>query len=161
MRYPNTISHRYRAQQFMTDLLILDPQHQSLKRFLPSGTETYLADLLDRHAVVVRLSRPRRSKLGDHRAPSGDTIGFRSTTISTRMPFSRRCCTRLLMPLLGNPIGNGHARSSRMDQNGRKLLNLCLPRLWLLTHCQRMSALPWLLLCATHQLPPVAIAQSY
>ena len=55
----------------MTDLLILDPQHQSLKRFLPSGTETYLADLLDRHAVVVRLSRPRRSKLGDHRAPSG------------------------------------------------------------------------------------------
>jgi hypothetical protein len=43
---------------------------QALNRFLPSGTHRYFAELLSRHPIVVRLSRPRRSKLGDHRAPS-------------------------------------------------------------------------------------------
>jgi SprT protein len=37
---------------------------------LPPGTRGYVAELLAAHPVDVRVSRPRRTKLGDHRAPS-------------------------------------------------------------------------------------------
>jgi SprT protein len=37
---------------------------------LPETTHGYVADLLAAHPVDVRLSRPRRTKLGDHRAPT-------------------------------------------------------------------------------------------
>ena len=41
----------------------------TLCSFLPSGTEPYITGLLARQPCVVRLSRPRRTKLGDHRPP--------------------------------------------------------------------------------------------
>ena len=37
---------------------------------LPPSTHMYVADLLAAHPVDVRVSRPRRTKLGDHRGPS-------------------------------------------------------------------------------------------
>jgi len=37
---------------------------------LPPGTHAYVAELLAAHPVDVRVSRPRRTKLGDHRGPS-------------------------------------------------------------------------------------------
>lgn len=41
-----------------------------LRPLLPTGTEPAVAGLLARHACHIRLARPRRSKLGDHRPPS-------------------------------------------------------------------------------------------
>jgi len=37
---------------------------------LPPGTDAYVAELLAAQPVDVRVSRPRRTKLGDHRGPS-------------------------------------------------------------------------------------------
>ena len=37
---------------------------------LPAGTHAYVAELLAAHPIDVRVSRPRRTKLGDHRGPS-------------------------------------------------------------------------------------------
>ena len=45
--------------------------HDALWPQLPASTHGYVADLLAAHPVDVRLSRPRRTKLGDHRSPTG------------------------------------------------------------------------------------------
>ena len=37
---------------------------------LPGNTHAYVTELLSAHPVDVRLSRPRRTKLGDHRGPT-------------------------------------------------------------------------------------------
>jgi hypothetical protein len=44
--------------------------HAGLWPRLPESTHGYVAGLLAAHPVDVRLSRPRRTKLGDHRAPT-------------------------------------------------------------------------------------------
>jgi hypothetical protein len=44
--------------------------HAALWPRLPESTHGYVAGLLAAHPVDVRISRPRRTKLGDHRAPS-------------------------------------------------------------------------------------------
>jgi len=44
--------------------------HATLWPRLPENTHGYVAALLASHPVEVRLSRPRRTKLGDHRAPT-------------------------------------------------------------------------------------------
>lgn len=41
----------------------------ALAPLLPPGTLEYVARLLDRDDLLVRLTRPRRTKLGDHRPP--------------------------------------------------------------------------------------------
>ena len=41
----------------------------ALDRLLPPGTEGYIDGLLARQPCAVRLARPRRTKLGDHRPP--------------------------------------------------------------------------------------------
>lgn len=43
--------------------------HAAVLQLLPPGTAPHVADLLGRFPVHVRLSRPRRTKLGDHRPP--------------------------------------------------------------------------------------------
>ncbi len=45
--------------------------HVGLWPRLPESTHGYVAELLAIHPVDVRLSRPRRTKLGDHRGPTG------------------------------------------------------------------------------------------
>jgi len=44
--------------------------HAALWPRLPESTHDYVAGLLAAHPVDVRISRPRRTKLGDHRAPT-------------------------------------------------------------------------------------------
>ena len=44
--------------------------HAALWPLLPDNTHAYVTELLAAHPVDVRLSRPRRTKLGDHRAPT-------------------------------------------------------------------------------------------
>jgi len=44
--------------------------HAVLWPLLPENTHAYVRELLAAHPVDVRLSRPRRTKLGDHRAPT-------------------------------------------------------------------------------------------
>ena len=45
------------------------PPHATLRSLLPPGTEAYIEGLLGRQPCAVRLARPRRTKLGDHRPP--------------------------------------------------------------------------------------------
>lgn len=55
----------------------------ALDSYLPAGTARYIADLLAagswRHRVEVRISRPRRTKLGDHRGPGRGQTRHRIT----------------------------------------------------------------------------------
>ena len=44
-------------------------QYAALRPLLPAGTEPYIESLLGRQPCAVRLARPRRTKLGDHRPP--------------------------------------------------------------------------------------------
>jgi SprT protein len=46
---------------------------------LPAGAEGFVAKLLARQPVHLRLSRPRRTKLGDHRPPSRSVAMHRIT----------------------------------------------------------------------------------
>jgi hypothetical protein len=48
---------------------------------LPAETVDYVADLLGRQAIEVRLVRPRRSRLGDHRSP-GRGVSFHRITVN-------------------------------------------------------------------------------
>jgi SprT protein len=48
---------------------------------LPAETVDYVADLLGRQAIEVRLARPRRSRLGDHRGP-GRGVSFHRITVN-------------------------------------------------------------------------------
>ncbi len=56
--------------------------------FLPPPAVDYVGDLLGRHQVDLRISRPRRTKLGDIGRPTGPwpATGSRSTTTSIPMP---------------------------------------------------------------------------
>ena len=55
---------------------------------LPSGCDAYVADLLGRQPLELRLSRPRRTKLGDHRPPSRSTARHRITINDDLNPFA-------------------------------------------------------------------------
>jgi len=55
------------------------PIMPQLRPLLPAGTEAYVHDLLGRHRIDVRLSRPRRTKLGDHRPPVRGRTAHRIT----------------------------------------------------------------------------------
>lgn len=59
----------------MTPLSIM-PQ---LRPLLPAGTDGYVEELLGRHRIDVRVSRPRRTKLGDHRPPGRGRTAHRIT----------------------------------------------------------------------------------
>jgi|688.fasta_scaffold97971_3 SprT protein len=55
---------------------------------LPAGSEAYVADLLGRQPLELRLSRPRRTKLGDHRPPSRSVTRHRITINDDLNPFA-------------------------------------------------------------------------
>lgn len=55
---------------------------------LPEGTDAYVADLLGRHRIDVRLSRPRRTKLGDHRPPGRGRPAHRITVNDDLNPYA-------------------------------------------------------------------------
>ena len=55
---------------------------------LPAGAEEYVAELFGRHPVHVRLARPRRTKLGDHRPPSRKVAFHRITINDDLNPYA-------------------------------------------------------------------------
>jgi SprT protein len=55
---------------------------------VPAGCQTYVAELLVRHPLELRLSRPRRTKLGDHRPPSRAAARHRITINDDLNPFA-------------------------------------------------------------------------
>lgn len=55
---------------------------------LPDGTLPHVEQLLASHAVTVRLSRPRRSKLGDHRPPVRGRGHHRITVNDNLNPYA-------------------------------------------------------------------------
>lgn len=59
-----------------------------LRPLLPAGTDTYVAGLLGRHRIDVRLSRPRRTKLGDHRPPGRGRAAHRITVNEDLNPYA-------------------------------------------------------------------------
>lgn len=55
---------------------------------LPSGTHAYVAELLAAQPVDVRVNRPRRTKLGDHRPPSAVHRRHRITVNDGLNPYA-------------------------------------------------------------------------
>jgi hypothetical protein len=55
---------------------------------LPESTHAYVFDLLSAHPVDVRISRPRRTKLGDHRPPTGLRRRHRVTVNDGLNPYA-------------------------------------------------------------------------
>ena len=62
--------------------------HAAVWPRLPESTHGYVADLLAAHPVDVRLSRPRRTKLGDHRAPTARRRRHRISVNDDLNPYS-------------------------------------------------------------------------
>jgi SprT protein len=60
----------------------------TLTPLLPPGTVAYVTDLLDRDDLLVRLARPRRSKLGDHRPPGRGVAAHRISLNADLNPFA-------------------------------------------------------------------------
>ncbi|NBX30485.1 hypothetical protein EBR04_08620 [bacterium] len=59
-----------------------------LRPLLPAGTDGYVHELLGRHRIDVRLSRPRRTKLGDHRPPGRGRTAHRITVNDDLNPYA-------------------------------------------------------------------------
>ena len=55
---------------------------------LPAGCDAYVAELLVRQPLELRLSRPRRTKLGDHRPPTRQAARHRITINDDLNPFA-------------------------------------------------------------------------
>jgi hypothetical protein len=68
------------------------PAAGPLSPFLPAGTVDYVAELLAgrsmKHRLEVRVSRPRRTKLGDHRGPGRGRDWHRITVNEDLNPYA-------------------------------------------------------------------------
>lgn len=60
----------------------------TVARFLPPPAVPHVVALLGRHAVEVRISRPRRTKLGDHRGPSRGRSAHRISINEDLNPYA-------------------------------------------------------------------------
>lgn len=60
----------------------------ALRRHLPRGAEVYVNELLAARDVVVRVSRPRLTKLGDHRPPQRGHFVHRISVNEDLNPFA-------------------------------------------------------------------------
>lgn len=70
------------------DAAVISAIVAQLRPLLPPGTEDYVHDLLGRHRIDVRLSRPRRTKLGDHRPPGRGRTAHRITVNNDLNPYA-------------------------------------------------------------------------
>jgi SprT protein len=59
-----------------------------LHRHLPDSTAGYVAELLDAREIAVRISRPRRTKLGDHRPPGRGSRQHRISVNADLNPYA-------------------------------------------------------------------------
>ena len=64
------------------------PIMPQLLPLLPAGTDAYVEELLGRHRIDVRVSRPRRTKLGDHRPPGRGRTAHRITVNDDLNPYA-------------------------------------------------------------------------
>jgi hypothetical protein len=67
---------------------VRDAIAEQLRPLLPAGTDGYVLELLGRHRIDVRLSRPRRTKLGDHRPPVRGRTAHRITVNDDLNPYA-------------------------------------------------------------------------
>lgn len=86
-------------------------------RLLPPGTEAYVEELLARQPCVVRLSRPRRTKLGDHRPPGRGRAGHRISVNEDLNPFA--FLTTLLHEIAHATTWERHERRRRSGRRVR------------------------------------------
>jgi SprT protein len=64
------------------------PIMPQLRPLLPEGTDSYVEELLGQHRIDVRVSRPRRTKLGDHRPPVRGRTAHRITINDDLNPYA-------------------------------------------------------------------------
>lgn len=62
--------------------------HDPLRRHLPDSAVGYVADLLVARPIDVRICRPRRTKLGDHRPPSRGVRQHRISVNADLNPYA-------------------------------------------------------------------------
>lgn len=87
--------------------------HASVRHRLPAGVEAYVAELLGRHPFDVRLARPRRTKLGDHRPPTRGVPAHRISLNDDLNPYA--FLTTLLHEI-------AHATTWERHRGGRRWL---------------------------------------
>jgi hypothetical protein len=93
--------------------------HAGLWPRLPESTHGYVAGLLAAHPVDVRLSRPRRTKLGDHRAPTALRRRHRISVNDDLNPYA--FLTTLLHEIAHAATWESHrARIRRVRPHGRE-----------------------------------------
>ena len=87
----------------------------TLGALLPAGTHAYVAGLLVgtgmEHAMLVRLSPPRRTKLGDHRPPGRGRAGHRISVNQDLNPYA--FLTTLLHEIAHATTWEKHRRRGR------------------------------------------------
>lgn len=83
---------------------------------LPEGCDAYVADLITRQPLELRLSRPRRTKLGDHRPPSRSAARHRITINDDLNPFA--FLTTLLHELAHAVTWERHRHRRRIRPHG-------------------------------------------
>lgn len=87
-----------------------------VRPLLPAGCDAYVADLVARQPLELRLSRPRRTKLGDHRPPSRSAARHRITINDDLNPFA--FLTTLLHELAHAVTWERHLRRRRIRPHG-------------------------------------------
>jgi hypothetical protein len=90
--------------------------HAAILQYLPPGTEPHVADLLGGLPLHVRLARPRRTKLGDHRPPGRGWSVHRITINDDLNPYA-------FMTTLLHEIA--HAAAWERNRPLRRLLLFC------------------------------------
>ena len=83
---------------------------------LPPGVAGYVTELFGRHPVAVRLTRPRRTKLGDHRPPGRSVPIHRITVNDDLNPYA--FLTTLLHELAHAATWERHRGRRRLRPHG-------------------------------------------
>jgi len=83
---------------------------------VPAAARGYVGELLARHCVDLRLSRPRRTKLGDHRPPATAAATHRITINDDLNPYA--FLTTLLHELAHAATWQRHRGRRRLKPHG-------------------------------------------
>lgn len=86
--------------------------------FLPPPVVGYVGEVVARHRVELRLSRPRRTKLGDHRPPARAASLHRITINDDLNPYA--FLTTLLHEVAHAATWERHRRGRRVKPHGRE-----------------------------------------
>jgi hypothetical protein len=89
----------------------------AIGRLLPPGTEAYVEELLARQPCAIRLARPRRTKLGDHRPPGRGRAGHRISINDDLNPYA--FLTTLLHEIAHAATWERHERRRRYGRRVR------------------------------------------